>query len=375
MRILLLWDYYPAYLRQFYLHRPNAPGLTFAQQMQLLLEDGFNWPAYLIPEFRRQGHEAVALVGNAEPAQKAWGQENGFTASASPAEIVREQIRRFRPDILWLGGAERFLGEFLQSVRKDCGAVVAWRAAAGGEKLDWNGVDCILSSHQNFVDVFRGLGLRSELVLPCVDPEMMAGCLAEAPPRDRGVTFYGTLSASLFTNRLQFLSSVTRHVRCHVHSEGLSWQRRPRPLGLFLGQLRYVPFRIQTRFEPPVYGWDLRRLIARSKIVLNAHVDSAAGLAGNIRMFETTAMGALLMTDASPNVAEIFEPGREIVTYESAADAVEKLRYYLSHPEEREAIAQAGQRKALARYSTRVRAQGVLEIFENLVVANGIHGS
>jgi glycosyltransferase involved in cell wall biosynthesis len=236
-------------------------------------------------------------------------------------------------------------------------------------------VDCILSSHQNFVDEFRRMGLHSELMLPCVDPEMVAACLAGEPVRDQDVTFYGTLSTSLFTKRLQFLSDVTRFVRCHVYSEGLSWQRRPRPLGLFLRQLRYVLFWVRTRFEPPVYGQDLLRLIARSKIVLNAHVDSAEGLAGNIRMFETTAMGAMLITDASPNIGQIFEPGREIVTYENAANAVEKLRYYLAHPAEREAIAQAGQRKALSRYSTRVRAQEVLETFENLAVAHGSHGS
>lgn len=372
MRILLLWDYYPAYLEQFYLRRPEAGQMRFREQMEVLLADGFNWPGYLIPEFRRLGHEAAALVANAQPAQAKWAEENGMSRDASSEEIVREQIRRFRPDVLWIGGAPRFLGGFLASVRGDCGAVVAWRAAAGGERLDWTGVDCILSSHRNFVDIFRAMGLRSELLLPCMDPITVSGCLSAVPERDRDVTFYGTLSAVLFTKRLRFLSHVTRRIPCHVHSERLKWQRRPLPLGIFAGQFRYLPFRLRTRFEPPVYGQDLLRLIARSKIVLNAHVDSAAGLAGNIRMFEVTAMGALLVTEASPNIAEIFEPGREIVTYESAADAVDKLRYYLAHPEEREAIARAGRQKTLSCYNARARAEELLSMFDQLA---GVRGS
>ena len=134
----------------------------------------------------------------------------------------------------------------------------------------------------------------------------------------------------------------------------------------FLNQFRYVPFRIRNRFDSPVFGRDVLRLNASAKIILNAHVDSANGLAGNIRMFEVTAMGALLMTDASPNVAGLFQPGSEIVTYEHAADAVDKLRYYLSRPEELTAIANAGQQRTFRCHNSRVRAGEVLGIFEEI---------
>ena len=49
MRILLLWDFYESYLRQFYLHNPGVSNQSFADQNRLLLSDGFSWNAYLLP--------------------------------------------------------------------------------------------------------------------------------------------------------------------------------------------------------------------------------------------------------------------------------------------------------------------------------------
>jgi len=366
MRILLLWTYYENYLRQFYLHNPSVSRLPFADQKQLLLEDGFLWPAHMIDEFRKIGHEADIVVGNADPAQATWALENGLASSTLRADIVREQIRSYRPDILWTCCAERYRGEFLRSVRDDCGAVVGWSAEFGAEQFDWSGVDCVLSSHSNFVQAFRDMGLRSELVLPCVNPKLVADCLSATSHRTRDVTFYGTLAVHLFKERLKFLSAITRHVQCDIYADRMRWRRRPWPPRSFLAQFRYVPFRLRNRFKPPVFGRDLLRLIASSKIVLNAHVDAANGLAGNIRMFEVTAMGALLLTDPSPNISELFEPDKEIVTYENAADAVKKLRHYLSRPEELQAIAAAGQERTLRSYNCTIRAGEVMRIFSDV---------
>jgi spore maturation protein CgeB len=117
-----------------------------------------------------------------------------------------------------------------------------------------------------------------------------------------------------------------------------------------------------------MYGKELLRLLGTSKIVLNSHGDCAEGLAGNIRMFETTAMGALLFTEEFENVAQIFEPGKEIVTYRSPADAVDKIRYYLDHNDEREAIAKAGQQRTLQYYNSRIRAEDALRVFSSLTL-------
>jgi spore maturation protein CgeB len=88
-------------------------------------------------------------------------------------------------------------------------------------------------------------------------------------------------------------------------------------------------------------------VLARSRIVINRHGPVAAGYANNMRLFEATGAGAMLVTEAAPNLPDYFEPGREVVTYEGPDELIEKLRYYLEHDEERKRIAAAGQGRTL----------------------------
>jgi spore maturation protein CgeB len=104
------------------------------------------------------------------------------------------------------------------------------------------------------------------------------------------------------------------------------------------------------------------RLLRSSKVTFNIHIDVAKGYAGNIRMFEATGCGSLLLTEDAPNIRELFEPGREIVTYGSDAEAAEKIDHYVSKDREREAIAKAGQERTLARHTTGIRAEEFLSI-------------
>ena len=58
--------------------------------------------------------------------------------------------------------------------------------------------------------------------------------------------------------------------------------------------------------------------------VLNRHIADAGDHANNMRLYEATGVGSLLVTDAKQNLAELFEPGREVVTYRDADELVEQ---------------------------------------------------
>jgi spore maturation protein CgeB len=55
----------------------------------------------------------------------------------------------------------------------------------------------------------------------------------------------------------------------------------------------------------------------------------------------------MLVTDAKRNLDKLFDVGREVVAYEDTNDLVEKIHFFLSHEEERERIAHAGQQRTL----------------------------
>ncbi len=98
---------------------------------------------------------------------------------------------------------------------------------------------------------------------------------------------------------------------------------------------------------------------SQSRIVFNTSI------AGDVtmRIFEGTAAGALVLTDPVQNgFAELFEPGAEVVVYQDDDDLLAKVHYYLEHPQEREAIARAGQTRTLAQHTYRHRVEQILEI-------------
>src|SRR5690606_30132161 len=97
--------------------------------------------------------------------------------------------------------------------------------------------------------------------------------------------------------------------------------------------------RFKGRVLPPVFGLEHMKILARSKVALNNHSEIAGNSSGNMRMFEATGMGACLLTDHKDDVATWFEPDREIVTYRSTEEAIEKAHWLLENQTQRKAIA------------------------------------
>ncbi|MGE3622608.1 MAG: glycosyltransferase [Bdellovibrionales bacterium] len=121
---------------------------------------------------------------------------------------------------------------------------------------------------------------------------------------------------------------------------------------------RYYP----ERFQPSKFGIDYLTLLAASKVTWNRHQDTP-GAGANMRLFEACGVGTCQLVDAREEVVACYEPGVEIVTYHSIEECLEKARWLLDNPAEREKIAKAGQRRTLAEHTSRHRA---LEIHDHL---------
>ena len=65
------------------------------------------------------------------------------------------------------------------------------------------------------------------------------------------------------------------------------------------------------------------------------------------------------MVEYMEELEEFYEIGKEIVCYTSPEDLADKINYYLTHDTEREAIRQAGHRRAVAEHSWHKRFENV----------------
>jgi spore maturation protein CgeB len=121
-------------------------------------------------------------------------------------------------------------------------------------------------------------------------------------------------------------------------------------------------------------GWENGRLsqlemikvFNQSKINLNLSETSPVRGLNEVkaRDVEVPGCGGFLITGAPiEEISEYYEVGEEVVHYESIPDLIHKIRYYLTHDDEREVIARAGYNKARTRHTYQDR---FAEIFSKM---------
>ena len=104
------------------------------------------------------------------------------------------------------------------------------------------------------------------------------------------------------------------------------------------------------------------RHLARVAHHAEPSIDVAENYAGNVRLFEATGCGALLVTDWKTNLDQMFEPGKEIVAYARPRNASRWSINYLNHDQERKAIADAGQQRTLRDHTFHHRMHELADI-------------
>jgi len=147
---------------------------------------------------------------------------------------------------------------------------------------------------------------------------------------------------------------LLEHIKSLVHVYGNRWQRN---FPLMSDQLR------QRVVDKAVWGKELHQLFTDADIVLNITRGPfyAAETGINLRIFEALAAGKFLLTDYCDEVAEMFELGVDIETFKSSSELIDKVNFYLAHPEERNRIAQAGHAKFLERYTWKARIKAMAQ--------------
>ena len=100
------------------------------------------------------------------------------------------------------------------------------------------------------------------------------------------------------------------------------------------------------------------------KITLDARANfglndlSFSSETSNMRIFEATKAGSLLLTQASNNLKKYFELDKEIITYASKEELFDKLNYYLNPSNEslRRSIAEKGYLRTISSHSIENRS-------------------
>lgn len=106
----------------------------------------------------------------------------------------------------------------------------------------------------------------------------------------------------------------------------------------------------------------------RSKMVINFCLNEEGKAQIKGRVFETTLCGALLLEQENNETSQYFTPYIDYIPWKDENDLIEKIKYYLSHDEERKAITLSGSEKANKLYTGKVYWELLLKKINNVLV-------
>jgi hypothetical protein len=369
MRVMILDTIYDRFLADHDARDPALAEADYPTQIDALAATffpcGLTWRA----PFQAMGHEVFFAAANNAPSQIRWCRDRdrmdlvedsveyrrlGFYRWRRPQpgpwylKIAAEQVRSFRPDLLIIPFLYTFDSAFLASVAGHYGKAIGQHAAPL-PRADLSRYDLILSSLPNQVAHFRGLGIRAEWQPLAFDPRALDALGPIEPVHDVG--FLGQVTPD-HGRRADFLRSLARDLPIDFWGDA-DWAGDP-------------PDSAHWRPHRPLWGLDLLRGLRACRIALNTHIDAAGDHANNLRLYEATGVGSLLLTDAKADLARLFEPGVEVETYRDAVEAAAKIRALLAEEPRRRAIAEAGQRRTLRDHTHARRAKELVEMVAGL---------
>jgi spore maturation protein CgeB len=397
MRILFLSVDYPQLLEDIYSQDLDSFDLESLEALRARRNATlFSRCDFLVDALAKLGHEGVQIYANNLPLQLAWRRKfSGSSAdtdirslsrqmtfrlrragshcrtflngafgdgrmsrqpgtlfdSRNPLieDIVAEQISYYRPDIVYNYDPMQIDAHFLTSLKGRYGMLVAQIAAPFSRDFDWTPYDLVTSSLPNFVEQLKKREIRTAYLPLYFAPEI----LGEIGPKTRELplTFVGSITAA-HSERSRFLQAVADAV----------------PLAFYgLMEENAANEALKRIYRGPALGRGMYEILARSTLSLNRHIDVAHKNANNLRLFEATGMGACLMTERSDNLADLFEPDREVVTYDGVEECVDLCRHYLGHASEAMKIAEAGQRRCLTDHSVERHAERLVAVLRQYV--------
>lgn len=279
----------------------------------------------------------------------------GHEVRLIPRDEWREYVREFpkgkyphvpddlKADINIIAKWHHFYdGSFIEKLRELSGAPVlywVWDFMWDQGIPDWHikmcqAADLYISNEGGLHPEYKKQGVKSyyfpfdnsdELIIPDT-----------SPTRPYDVVFTGSYLKQ--GERIEILKYINKHYPVRVYSwNAEEWQKE--------GFEAY----------PAVYGQEFAKIIARSKIVLGINVNDYCWGYWSNRVGKVLSTGGFLLQRYVPGMELFLKDGA--VYFSTPEEAVEKIKYYLEHEDERELIRQRGFQLGRDNFTSRARVK------------------
>jgi spore maturation protein CgeB len=368
MRFLLLNTDYRAFVEQMYERQPGLADAPYDEQLMARNATFFGVGDAYTRALRSRGHDAHDIHMNNPTMQAAWVRENGPVElgrrmrsrrfrmrrgivpwlSRGPdddmlVDVLAAQVAQHRPEVVLNHDISWVPPDVLRRIVGPGTLLIGQHAAPPYPAADYTAYDLIVSSWPPTIRRMRAAGIRAEHLGLGFDPAV----LEQLGPieQDLPLTFVGSLS-ELHTARTSLIETLCQEIP---------------EMRIFAPSARGLPRTspIHHCYAGPAYGLDMFRVLARSQVTINHH-GFPEPHANNMRLFEATGVGTLLLTDNKPDLVQYFNVGSEVMTYNTSTGCLRAI--VNTSPTTRDEVAASGQRRTLAAHTWDQRISELLTL-------------
>ena len=335
--------------------------------LSLILEQHFADTGAAHYYFNANSHESSIIIANCELLQKCWCRENNvlYAENNWEEEIALAQIKRFKPDVFYIESIFKYYGSFLKEAKKYSKIISAWISTPYTKELPLDNIDIIFSSTPDFVKSFNQGGITSKYVLPAFD-ERVLNKLKNSQAKSIPFSFVGGWS-DVHINRKMILNTLAKKTPLQIWGYGYKKNYSRKTLAYYKNFLLPKNSDVLKNYHKEVWGLEMYDILQKSLITLNMHEDLLKGNVGNMRMFEASGVGTMLLNDYGDNLPQLFEIDKEIVAYKNTEEACEKLNYYLTNSDKAVEIGLNGQKRTLKDYNYNVFVGTITDYLKKLL--------
>jgi spore maturation protein CgeB len=402
-RFVKVTSFYTDFLAYYYSSNTGIEKQTYAVQYRHLMNQKNAWSDYFQVHLTNLGVEAFEIIHNAVPLQMAWARENGIPFSG---QFLTRQLKVIQPEVVLFQDPLSFPGDFYINLRKEVPSIkiIAGHSCSPFTKEHlkiFALFNFMLTCSPGFQAIFNQHNIKSYLFYHGFESSLAQLVTIDNTYPETELLFIGSLvqGSEFHEDRIKLMEALISHgIDLKIYSKisldspltigmkqiGFGLSQLLKKMGLNdlslktpylkkIAKLNEMPRNInysnpliESVNSKPLFGIEMLKAMSKAKIGWNIHAGIAGDYAVNMRMFEVTGTGAMLVTDSKKNLSELFEPGKEVVTYNSPEECIEKIKYYIEHSEEREIIAKAGQDRTLRDHSLKSR----VDLLHELILKN-----
>jgi spore maturation protein CgeB len=404
-KLLRITDLYPQYIQSVYEKNADLSSQSFLEQSKKLSSKSVEISSSYVKELNAIGVESFELISNANIAQKQWLKENDLPQNLSFQETIIKQIENFKPDVVWIDTTSLLNDSFINNLRRlntTIKKIVGHICAPFNSNIEkgLKELDAVFTCTPCIEHELKSKGMKIvTLIYHAFYPEIINWVKEENNPySETDFVFTGSLYTGygLHKSRIEYIETmIANQINVSIYGNlesrntvfkkqamyyainslnkigaGSIINKTP-TLSRFKNygeeKINYYSSSLINATKPPVFGLEMYKVLANSKICFNIHGEIAKKCAGNIRLFEATGIGTCLITDHKDNMKDLFEVGKEVVTYTNLNDCLEKVKWLINNPSERIKIAKSGQERVLKSHTVKNRVEQINSVICNLL--------